>query len=182
MSATWRCSPSVRASVNGTVKTVGRRPAASCAAKVAPFHAYSTGLTAMFGCCFSNNATLSLNCFCASSELPGRSAATLIVTFACEPAVAIEAAPTTRNSAAATTRSVIALKLDFIVLPFRGVRDRPAATVAAAERGCRHSGTGHALKHVTVDKSTQEIYEILQNYDFLPRRAASRGGPTEPNG
>src|SRR6266567_7261792 len=45
----------------------------------------------------------------------------------------MEAAPTMRNSATATVKSVIALKVDFIVLPFRGVRHRPAAAIAAAE-------------------------------------------------
>src|SRR5690349_21003575 len=73
----------------------------------------------MFGFCFSNKVTLSLNCFWAASELPGRSAATLIVTF--EAAVAIDAAPTATNSPVATTTSVIALRVDFIVLPFRGL-------------------------------------------------------------
>jgi len=145
-------SPSVRASVNGTVKTVGRRPAASCAAKVAPFHAYSTGLTVMFGCCFSNNATLSLNCFWAASELPGRNAATLIVTF--EAAVAIDAAPTATNSPVATTTSVIALRVAFIVLPFRGL-------LASARRcsGGRRSRACLSSSHA----SRRGAWQIYQN-------------------
>jgi hypothetical protein len=114
--------------VNGTVKTVGRRPAANWAAKVAPFHAYSTALTSMFGCCFSNNATLSSNCFFASSELPGRSDATLIVTFAFgDPlfADALETEPAhTASRLATATATVVALRVNFMVLllscaPFR---------------------------------------------------------------
>src|SRR6202035_1597332 len=100
-----------------TGNAAGGRPAARGAAKVAPFHAYSTGLTVMFGCCFSNNATLSSNCFCASFELPGRSAATGIVTFACaDPlfAAALETKPAhTASRPATATETVVALRVNF---------------------------------------------------------------------
>jgi hypothetical protein len=43
------------------------------------------------------------------------------------------------------------------------------------KRGCRHSGTGHALKHVTLDKLTQEFYEIFQ--DYYHHRSELRPGP-----
>ncbi len=47
----------MRASVNGTVNTIGSVPAASFAANVDPSHWYSIGLTLMLGFAFSNSAT-----------------------------------------------------------------------------------------------------------------------------
>src|ERR1700748_540611 len=81
-SASWPLAPSVRASVNGTVKTVGSVPAASLAANVGPVHWYCTDLTLMFGYAFSNSETWLLNCWVAAGVLPGISEATLIVTLA----------------------------------------------------------------------------------------------------
>src|SRR5246500_2110128 len=80
----WPLSPSVRASVNGTSNTVGSVPAASLAAKVGAVHWYSTGLTVIVGDFFSNSATWALNGLTAPGVLPGRSEATLIVTFFAE--------------------------------------------------------------------------------------------------
>src|SRR6185437_7952955 len=79
-SASWPLSPSVRASVNGTSKTVGRVPAASFAAKVGPVHWYSTGFTLIVGLAFWKSAIRLLNCWIAASVLPGISDTTLIVT------------------------------------------------------------------------------------------------------
>src|ERR1700720_1448058 len=78
-------SPNVRASVNGTVNTVGSVPAASLAAKVGPVHWYVTDLTLIDGLAFSNSATWLLNCWVAAFVLPGISDATLIVTGLAEP-------------------------------------------------------------------------------------------------
>src|ERR1700755_3326781 len=79
-SASWPFSPSVRASVNGTVNTVGSVPAASFAANVGPVHWYSTDFTLVLGFAFWNSATCALNCAVASLVEPGISEATLIVT------------------------------------------------------------------------------------------------------
>src|ERR1700751_133977 len=89
----WRLSPSVRASVNGTSNTVGSVPAASLAANVSPVHWYSTGLTLIVGLAFWNSLTCALNWLTAACELPGISDATLIVTVFAEPAVALAAEP-----------------------------------------------------------------------------------------
>src|SRR5579862_4188719 len=123
-SASWPLSPSERASVNGTVKTVGSVPAASFAANVGPVHWYSTELTLMPGFAFWNSATCAANSCVAAFVLPGISDATLIVTAGVDLTAALEAEPTATASrlAAATARpmrlDVIALMLDFIVLPF----------------------------------------------------------------
>ena len=85
-----RCRPSVRASVNGTVNTVGSVPAASLAANVGPVHWYSTDLTLIDGLAFSNSLTWLLNCWVASFVLPGISDATLIVTVFAELFAAVE--------------------------------------------------------------------------------------------
>ena len=56
-SASWPLSPRARASVNGTVKTVGSVPAASFAANVGPVHWYWTDFTLIAGLAFWNSAT-----------------------------------------------------------------------------------------------------------------------------
>src|SRR6185312_1311702 len=130
-SASWPLSPSVRASVNGTSKTVGSVPAASFAAKVGPVHWYSTGFTTMPGCAFSNSDTWALNCATAAWVLPGISEATLIVT---DLVVRADAAETAHAASRPTTASTaaVALRLDFIVPPF------PMCTA-----GGRGAMTGH---------------------------------------
>src|SRR5579871_294314 len=116
-SASWPLSPSVRASVNGTSKTVGSVPAASLAANVGPVHWYSTGLTLIEGFAFSNCATWALNCWIAAAVLPGISDATLIVTvFVDDPVLAAAVAHTASRPIAATM--VVTVRMDFIVLPF----------------------------------------------------------------
>src|ERR1700745_2564620 len=60
-SASCPLSPRVRASVNGTSKTVGSVPAASFAANVGAVHWYSTGFTLMPGFSFWNWETCWLN-------------------------------------------------------------------------------------------------------------------------
>src|SRR3954463_2368687 len=109
----------------------------------------------MFWCSRSKRATLSLNCFWAASELPGRSAATLIVTFAWEAAVASDAATAAVRAAATSATSVIALNMDFIVLPFRGAR--------APRR-----------EHRTLDKSMQELSYFLHDSNGGLKRAQAR--------
>jgi hypothetical protein len=114
-SASCPFSPSVRASVNGTSKTVGRVPAASLAANVGPVHWYSTGLTLMPGLAFSNCAICALNCLTAAAVLPGMSDATLIVTgFAPEVAPTAFAHAISKHPKA--TATVVVLRVDIIVL------------------------------------------------------------------
>src|SRR6185437_1730668 len=100
-SASWPLSPSVRASVNGTSKTVGSVPAASFAANVGPVHWYSTGLILIVGFAFWNSATCALNWLIAAWVLPGISEATLIVTdFVDEPTAAAATQTATRPATA----------------------------------------------------------------------------------
>ena len=119
-SASCPLSPSVRASVNGTSKTVGSVPAASFAANVGAVHWYSTGLILIDGYFLSNCATCALNCWIAAGVEPGISDATLIVTdFVADPRAAV-VAHTARRPATATPA---AKRMDFIVLPFRWAID-----------------------------------------------------------
>src|SRR4051812_49190500 len=122
MSASWPFWPRVRASVNGTVKTVGRVPAASFAAKVGPVHWYSTDFTLTFGWARSNCATWFANSAFAAFVLPGISEATLIVTDFC--AFPSAAAPNralvdTATRLATATAVAVTVRLDLIVSPFR---------------------------------------------------------------
>src|SRR3954454_19360861 len=132
-SASWPLSPSVRASVNGTSNTVGSVPAASFAANVGAVHWYSTGLILMFGYFLSNCATCELNCAIAAGVLPGISEATLIVTVLFEAAAAIEQATTTSKLAKAT---VMAMRMDFIVLPFLDSFDSVSRLPGGARPSC----------------------------------------------
>src|SRR3954466_8725284 len=101
-SASWPLSPSVRASVNGTSKTVGSVPAASFAAKVGPVHWYSTALILIDGLAFSNAATRWLNWSVAPLVLPGISDATLMVTVSLDAPTAAAVAQMATRPAAAT--------------------------------------------------------------------------------
>src|SRR5579862_7829565 len=92
-SASCPLSPSERASVNGTVKTVGSVPAASFAAKVGPVHWYWTELTLIEGFAFSNSATCAANSCVAALVLPGISDATLIVTVGDDFVAALDTEP-----------------------------------------------------------------------------------------
>ena len=117
-------APSVRASVNGTVNTVGSVPAASLAANVGPVHWYSTDLTLMPGFAFSNCLTWLLNCWVAALVLPGISDATLIETGFAAFAELLAEAPEialkhTASKLAALTAAIVAIRVDFIVVPFR---------------------------------------------------------------
>jgi hypothetical protein len=79
----------------------------------------------MFGYCFSNCLTWLLNCWVAAFVLPGISDATLIVTrllaseevlLADAPEIALKH---TASKLAAVTATVVAIRVDFIVVPFR---------------------------------------------------------------
>src|SRR4051812_29781818 len=111
-------SPSVRASVNGTSKTVGSVPAASFAAKVGPVHWYSTGLTLIVGLAFWKSAIRLLNCWIAASVLPGISDTTLIVTVFGALVAAPATVAHTASRLAAATATHVDLRVDLIVPSF----------------------------------------------------------------
>src|SRR3954453_15149823 len=117
--ASWPLSPRVRASVNGTVSTIGSVPAASFAAKVEPSHWYSTGFTLMVGLAFWKAAICSSSCAFASFVAPGIRPATVIdVVFLPDDCAAVTTE--SASSAVASTQSTNRVLRLFMkpVLPF----------------------------------------------------------------
>src|SRR6185436_12249197 len=90
---------------------------AKSVANVEPSHWYWTGWTLMFGCAFSNTLICASNWAIASLVLPGITEATLIVTCLLD-AAGSDAAPTASSTVVIAPNAIIALDMDFIVLPF----------------------------------------------------------------
>ena len=114
----WPFSSSVFESVNGTVKTSGRLPPASCTANVGPSHSYSTPMMSMSGFAFSNCASWSANAVVrgrVGAGREGRDAEFGLAAVAAAPPLQAARAPTIANAAmpAITTCVVTSLSSPF---------------------------------------------------------------------
>src|SRR5690348_14883289 len=119
MSASCPFATSPGPSVNGTVKTVGRVPPASCAVNVGPVHSYSWVVTSMPGLAASNWLTWASNAANASGSLPGLRLTTLIAVL---PSGVVVASPpllhaVTPASASAAATAATGVRMDLIVVP-----------------------------------------------------------------